>query len=84
MFLHVCKPVTRSHVDTCCSRIPLPAHPACGKESQELLNGRPVYFSAATDNIARKPLYFVDLDFDFSRFLFCFVWRSGLLQCFPI
>lgn len=29
------------------------------KKQEELLNGRPVYFSAATDNIARKPLYFV-------------------------
>lgn len=29
------------------------------KKQEELLNGRPVYFSASEDNIARKPLYFV-------------------------
>lgn len=29
------------------------------REIKELLNGRPVYYSAPEDNVARKPLYFV-------------------------
>ena len=32
------------------------------RRQAELLNGRPVYYSAPEDNVARKPLYFVYVD----------------------